>query len=82
MKITTKPKVWGNSLGVIIPKDLANREKISPETTITIEIRKENPIMEVFGSLKGWNLDAQKFKDEMRKEEFESEQRKWKQHIS
>lgn len=78
MKIITKPKSWGNSLGVIIPMELAKRENITPETEIIVEIKRGNPVKEIFGSLKGWKIDAQKFKDELRKEEAEAEKRKLK----
>ena len=80
MEIITKPKKWGNSIGIIIPKDFARRERITLETEIIVEVKKGNPIKEIFGSLKGWKINAQKFKDEIRKEEFEAERRKWKQH--
>ncbi|MBI2043161.1 AbrB/MazE/SpoVT family DNA-binding domain-containing protein [Candidatus Pacearchaeota archaeon] len=78
MKIITKPKQWGNSLGIILPKEMVRRESITKETEITVEIEKGNPIKEIFGSLKGWKINAQKFKDELRKEEFQLEKRKWK----
>jgi hypothetical protein len=78
MKIITKPKVWGNSLGIIIPKNIAKKENISPDTEIIVEIKKENPIKEIFGSLKGWKIDSQKIKDDLRKKESIVEKRKWK----
>lgn len=78
MEIITKPKVWGNSLGIVLPKELVKSESISNDTEIVVEVRKRNPVRQIFGSLKGWKIDSQKFKDELRKEEFESEKRKWK----
>lgn len=33
----------------------------------------KNPFKEFFGSLKGWKIDAQAFKDEIRREEAEKE---------
>ncbi|MFA6974218.1 MAG: hypothetical protein WC238_05815 [Parcubacteria group bacterium] len=78
MKIITKPKLWGNSLGFIIPSEIVKKEGITLDTNITIEIRKENPLREVFGSLKNWNINSQEIKDELRKEEEKSEERKWK----
>ena len=30
----------------------------------------------MFGALKGWKIDAQKFKDELRKEEEEAERKR------
>lgn len=77
MKIVTKPKKWGNSLGIVIPKEIIKKEAITSDTEVSIEIEKKNPLKEVFGSLKGWKIDAQKMKDEIRKEEAMAEKRKW-----
>ncbi len=76
MKIITKPKQWGNSLGIILPKDVINVERITKETEIIVEVKRGNPVKEIFGSLKGWKINTQKFKDELRKEEAEAEKRK------
>ncbi len=78
MEIITKPKQWGNSLGIILPKELVQKEKISLETEIVVHIKKENPLQEVSGMLKKWKIDSQKIKDELRKEELLFEKRKWK----
>jgi len=78
MKITTKPKLWGNSFGIIIPREIVKREGITLDTNVTIEIKRENPLRDVFGSLKNWKIDSQKIKDNLRKEEQEAEKRKWK----
>ena len=78
MKIITKPKLWGNSLGFIIPKEIVKKEGITLDTNVMIEIKKENPLKELFGSLREWKIDAQKVKDEIRKEEDEADKRKWK----
>ena len=45
-------KEWGNSLGVIIPKEITKQEKIESGQEIVIDIRKGNPLKELFGSLK------------------------------
>ena len=76
MKIVTKPKLWGNSLGIIIPKSVIKEGNISLDTEITVEIKKDNPIKEIFGILKDWKIDSQKVKDKSRKEEELSEKRK------
>ena len=69
MKIATKPKLFGNSLGFIIPKEIVKKENITLDTTIVIDINKENPLKELFGTLKEWKINTQKFKNELRKEE-------------
>jgi len=77
MKFETKPKEWGNSLGIIIPKELAKKSNITTDTVVLVDIKKENPLKELFGALKDWKIDAQKVKDELRMEERLAEKRKW-----
>ncbi len=49
--ITTKVKEWGNSIGVIIPKDAAERLNIKPGDEISMEIEKKgNALKEIFGT--------------------------------
>ncbi len=67
MTIEVKTKQWGNSIGVIIPKEVVNTLKIKPEETILIEVeRKENPLKELWGLGKGKKL-TQKARLENRK---------------
>ena len=66
MIITTRVKEWGNSLGVIIPKDIARKEKLKSEDEVLIEIRKKMDIMDLFGTLK-FKKYSQQMKDEGRK---------------
>ncbi len=40
MEVITKPKKWGNSIGVIIPKDIIEREKITTKDEVIIHIEK------------------------------------------
>ena len=48
------PKKWGNSLGIVIPKNIAKKEGITPEKKVTVMLRieDENPLKELFGTLK------------------------------
>lgn len=77
MEIITKPKKWGNSLGLIIPKKVVERENITEATELIVNIKKERPIKEVFGILKDWKIDTRKARDDSRKSELEAEKRKW-----
>ena len=45
-------KQWGNSIGIIIPKELARHEKIKNGDKIKIDITKKGKL-EGFGLLKG-----------------------------
>ena len=82
MTIQVRVKKWGNSLGIVLPSEFVDRERLKENEKISISVVKEVDLSDIFGSLKGLKFDAQKFKDEMRSEEFESEKRKWKQHTS
>ncbi len=62
------PKMWGNSIGVIIPKEKAASANVLPEKEITIWLEGRSSSLEnFFGKLKGKKIDTQKVKDESRK---------------
>ena len=51
--IISKTRKWGSSLGVIIPKDVVKQLKIRENQEVYLEIKpKENPLKELFGSVK------------------------------
>ncbi|MEK6952211.1 MAG: hypothetical protein AABX29_04285 [Nanoarchaeota archaeon] len=77
MEIVTKPKKWGNSLGLIIPGGVVKKQGITSETMVVVNIKKVNKVKEIFGILKDWKIDTQKSRDEFRKIEFEAEKRKF-----
>ena len=77
MKLITKPKEWGNSLGIIIPREFARKNDINTETVIEVDIKRKNPLKELFGAAKDLKIDAQKMKDELREEERLAWKRKW-----
>lgn len=66
MIVKAKVKEWGNSLGVVIPKEIVRKERIKSEDDILIEIRKKEDIMELFGTL-NFKKSSQQMKDEGRK---------------
>ena len=50
MEIEVTTKQWGNSTGVIIPKEVLHDLKIGNDEKILIKIeKKENPLKELFG---------------------------------
>lgn len=53
--IDVKVKKWGNSLGIILPKDLLDNSEIKEGTKIEIFIRPKNKtkVKDLFGILKG-----------------------------
>lgn len=59
---------WGNSLGIVIPKEKIEEAGLVKDQEVTIDLKVENPIKAIFGILKDSKIDAQKAKDELRKE--------------
>ena len=62
----TKPKQWGNSLGITIPKDIVEKEKITQDKKIRVLIIGSgmDEIRKTFGTLK-FNKSTQKIMDEI-----------------
>ena len=51
--IISKTRKWGSSLGVIIPKEVVKELKLRENQEIIIDVKpKENPLKELFGSVK------------------------------
>ena len=53
-QITTKVKKWGNSIGIIIPREIAKKEKLREESEVIITIQSKRYIKvgDIFGILK------------------------------
>ena len=68
MEFRTRVKEWGNSMGLVIPKEVAVKEKIKPNEEIIVDVKRKNVLREVFVTLKDWKIDPQKMKDELREE--------------
>ena len=62
--ITTTMRKWGNSLGMIIPKEEVEQFKLHKNQQVVIKIvQTENPLKELFGAFKGGKLSADKIKE-------------------
>ncbi|MFO8015884.1 MAG: AbrB/MazE/SpoVT family DNA-binding domain-containing protein [Candidatus Woesearchaeota archaeon] len=61
---------WGNSFGVIIPKETAEMENIKGDEKIRFIILKDSKALkETFGMAKGkWKKKTQEIKDQTREE--------------
>ena len=67
--LNVKVRKWGDSLAVIIPKEIAHNERIQASDTVHLNIIKQTDLSDVFGILKGkLKKSAQEIKDELRKE--------------
>lgn len=57
---------WGNSIAVIIPKGIAEKENIKENAELTIEIKKKSAAGILFGKFSNWKKSSQQIKEEMR----------------
>ena len=69
MTIQTRVRKWGNSYGIVIPSDSLKAKNLKENEEVIVEIEKKSKMKDLFGSLKDWKIDSQRFKDEIRKEE-------------
>jgi len=62
---------WGNSLGITLPKEIVDKQRIRENERLFIGIQKEKTpkVSDIFGITSGWNIDTQKMKDKTREED-------------
>ena len=61
-------------MGIVVPREALINQNLKEGEEVMVEIEKRTDISDVFGSLKDWKINAQKFKDETRKQEA----KKWR----
>lgn len=67
--VEAEVRKWGNSLGVIIPADAAKAEGLKAHDKVMLRFFKVRyPDPSFFGSARDWKIDAQKLKDQLRRE--------------
>lgn len=68
----TVPRRWGNSLGVTIPKEIVDSERLSPGKKVKVFVvgDRTNELRKIFGSLK-LKMPTQKAMEEIDKEYHE-----------
>ena len=71
MAIQTRLRRWGNSIGIVVPREVLFRKNLKEGVEVIIELEKKEPVSKLFGSLKDWKINTQKFKDDIRVEESE-----------
>ena len=54
LEIKAKTKKWGNSIGVIIPKEVIRQQNIKPDQEVTLTISKKpiTKVKDIFGTMK------------------------------
>lgn len=75
-KSETKLKAWGNSVGVILPKEMLKEEGLSINDEVEVILKKKsNTLKDAFGKLKEFKATSDKSTEEVLKEideEFKS----------
>lgn len=77
VEVTARVRKWGSSLATVIPPDALRAEGIQEGDEVVITVRRALRPEDVFGMLRGTDLDPQAMKDEIRREEAAAERRKW-----
>lgn len=65
MPFRTVLRRWGNSYGIVIPKDIALKEGIKENDEVEVIIKRTVNLKDLFGKYKF--EDVQKLKDDLRK---------------
>jgi len=65
-EIECTAKKWGNSIGVVLPRNIVKEENIRPNEKVVVDIKKTHKAKEFFGLLPQWKVDTQKLKDKLR----------------
>ena len=60
MQARSKIKRWGNSYGVIVPKEIVEKEGLKEGETVEISVRKTGDVNRLFGRYRFKDLQAQK----------------------
>jgi bifunctional DNA-binding transcriptional regulator/antitoxin component of YhaV-PrlF toxin-antitoxin module len=61
--IITKTRKWGNSIGVVLPKEDLDRLRIRENEEVLVEVRKRSsPLKELFGAGKANSIRPQDLK--------------------
>ncbi len=66
----TRLKKWGNSMGVVIPKEKIKHENLREEQPVRVIVSTVKPVKvrDIFGMLKGWKKSTKKIAKEADKE--------------
>lgn len=67
IKMECTVKKWGNSVGVILPKDVVKELDLKPNDKINIDVEKGVKVKDILGLVPGWSTDTQKVVDELKK---------------
>ncbi|MBI2045721.1 AbrB/MazE/SpoVT family DNA-binding domain-containing protein [Candidatus Pacearchaeota archaeon] len=68
MGVEVTVKKWGNSFGVVLPREIVEKEGLKENKKIVINIIKQADLSDIFGLVKNRKMSGQKMKDLSRKE--------------
>lgn len=69
LRSETKLRAWGNSVGVILPKEALKEEGLSINDVVEITLRKKSTrLKDIFGRLREFRAKSGKSTDEILKE--------------
>jgi len=63
MAIEVMTRKWGNSIGIILPKDLVEKQNLKENEMIVVNVVKKVDFSDVFGMIKKRKMSGQKMKD-------------------
>ena len=65
MAVVANVRKWGNSIGIVLPKELVRDQHLKENDRVIVEVAKEADLTKLFGSLKS-KMSGQRFKDRVR----------------
>ena len=63
METISKLRKWGNSFGVLVPKELVKKENFRLNEEVVVKLEKKNDLMQLFGLCKFKKSTKQLMKD-------------------
>ncbi|MBS3065543.1 AbrB/MazE/SpoVT family DNA-binding domain-containing protein [Candidatus Pacearchaeota archaeon] len=79
MAVEVQLKKWGNSVGVVLPREIVEQKKLKESDKIVIEIVKIADLSRIYGLVKKRKMSGQEMKNLSRDGwESASDRKKWK----
>jgi antitoxin component of MazEF toxin-antitoxin module len=65
MAVEVTLRKWGNSIGIVFPKEYAEQRGLKPNEKIVVEVTRKADLSRIFGTLPR-KMTGQEFKDMVR----------------
>lgn len=66
IEVESYTRKWGNSLGIVIPREIVEQEGISENEKIVVGIERKPKAGEFFGMFAGWKRPTEEIKRRMK----------------